>query len=52
MTKLEKANRYQEQNHICINQTEQNKKRVHHILVETIIDYLCGKKFFKKTIIC
>ena len=30
----------------CINQTEQNKKRVHHILVETIIDYLCGKKLF------
>lgn len=29
-----------------IHQTEQNKKRVQHILVETIVDYLCGEKSF------
>lgn len=29
-----------------IQQTEQNKKRVQHILVETIVDYLCGEKAF------
>ena len=29
-----------------IQQTEQNKKRVQHLLVETIVDYLCGEKTF------
>lgn len=29
-----------------IQQTEQNKKRVQHILVETIVDYFCGEKSF------